>query len=327
MLNINVQRTCIELANLPLNFEAYPTFFGSDHAYYSPTGRVFKIPSTLTSDLSASIDEAAEIWNRFFERHPNIRWFLFMPDIDFISLVSPGHDLVATPLDRIYWETEFFSKLSESSTYIDGGYTDAEKWEANFFRTDHHWQIQGAFSAYQAMAKELGVTPIEAEGFFQTDSDEFWGSRARAGLCFLGPSDIVWDIAYEPSELQVRIDGEDLDATFLDIGFYYPATPYKTQAKLPDIYTGRFHTDFGLIEIENTDAETEKTLLIIGDSYTNNIERLFAENYCKVYVMDPRHFTGNIDQLIYTIQPEDALVIISAFWNDELDGTFIEAIR
>ncbi len=87
--------------------------------------------------------------------------------------------------------------------------------------------------------------------------------------------------------------------------------------RFQNVYAEWFHSDHGLIEIENESAETDKTLLIIGESFTNNVERLFAESYRKVYVVDPRLFEGNISQLMVAASPDDALVILSGTWSSE----------
>lgn len=315
--NAAVQRNFIELANLPFGFKAYPTFFGAKHAYLPATNRVSAMPSAQNSDLKASINKAAATWSTFIERYPDTRWFVFMPDWAPMSLVGPIHDLIANPADRAYWESEFFAKLPESCTYIDGAYENAEEWEAGFFRTDHHWQIQGALPAYKMIAERLGVVPIEFKEFYETNSGDFWGSYARLGLCLSEDGDVVWDVIYNPSALKVRVDGEDVDATFLNEGFYDPYTRFSAQTELPNTYSEWFHFDYGLIEIENENAETDKTLLIIGDSFSDNIDRFLAESYRTVCAVDPRYFTGDINQLITLLHPQDALIILSAYWNDE----------
>ena len=316
-LNAAAQRSVIEIANAPFNFEAYPTFFGAGYVCIPAMGRVSAMPPVQSVDLATSIDGAASSWSAFIEKYPDIRWFVFMPDWPSISFVSPVHDLIANPVDRAYWEDRFFSKLPESCTYVDGAYEDVDDWESAFFKTDHHWQIQGAFAAYRKIAKTLGVTPIESVELYETDSGQFYGAYARSGLCFPDEGDAVWDIAYDSSPLIVRINGKAVDPTSLDEGFHDPGTSYRAQSEFQNIYAEWFHSDHGLIEIENENAETSKTLLIIGESFSNNFERLFAENYCKIYVVDPRLFEGDINQLIAAAHPDDALVILSGTWCSE----------
>lgn len=322
--NAALQQAAIQFASLPFGFEVYPTFFGSDYLYSPTKKRAYKMPLVQSADLSASINKARSVWSALIERHPDTRWFIYMPDRAPISLVNPGRNLINNAADRKYWEDEFFSKLPKSCTYVNGAYENAGKWDSDFFKSDHHWQIQGAFSAYQTLTKRLNVTSIEHAGFFETNSGKFWGSYARGGLCFSGESDRIWDIAYIPSALKVRINGKDANATSLDKGFYVPNTSYIAPAEYSNVYEGWFHVDYAHIEIENETAETDKTLLIIGDSFTSNIERLFAENYRSVYVVDPRHFTDDINQLISAIQPNDTLIMMST---NLADDYMLENIR
>ena len=316
-LNAAAQRGIIEIANAPFSFEAYPTFFGARYVSIPAMGRISATPSVQNAELAASIDEAASLWSAFIEKYPDTRWFVFMPDWPSISLVNPVHDLIANPVDRTYWEDRFFSQLPESCAYVDGAYEDSGDWELAFFKTDHHWQIQGAFAAYRKIAKSLGVTPIGPVEFYETDSGQFYGAYARSGLCFPDGGDVVWDIAYDPSPLVVHINGKAVDPASLDEGFHDSGTLYRAQSEFQNVYAEWFHSDHGLIEIENESAETDKTLLIIGESFTNNVERLFAESYRKVYVVDPRLFEGNISQLMVAASPDDALVILSGTWSSE----------
>lgn len=63
-------------------------------------------------------------------------------------------------------------------------------------------------------------------------------------------------------------------------------------------YSEFFHADQGLIEITTDDAASNRVLLIVGDSYSNSIERLFAAEYRTVYVVDPRHRSEKLDQFL-----------------------------
>lgn len=311
-----VQRAIIELANTPFEFDTYPTFLGSNVLYSPIKNRVFEMPLLQSAGIADSLDAAAEIWGAFIERHSDIRWFAFMPDRSCVSFVNPGHELISSPADRSFWVDHFFSKLPESCTYIDGAYKSAEEWEKDFFLTDHHWQIRGGLSAYRTIAEQLGVTPIQHSGFYKTDLDEFWGSITREGIIFSCANDEIWDVAYVPSTLAVRIDGVDVAMSSLDMGFKEASIEHGSSSKFSKDYDAWFHTDYGHIEIENDSAETDKVIIIIGDSFSSNIERFFAENYRTVHVIDLRIYKDGLEQLIHNVQPDDILCIISVAWND-----------
>lgn len=122
---------------------------------------------------------------------------------------------------------------------------------------------------------------------------------------------------YSPNTLKVCIDGEKIDASSLDKGINDSTDFHRNQSMLLSGCHEWFHWNHGLIEIENNNAETSKTLLIIGDSFADNIGCLFAENYRYVYAVDPRHLDEDIKHLISNVQSDDALVMLSIYWNDE----------
>lgn len=92
--------------------------------------------------------------------------------------------------------------------------------------------------------------------------------------------------------MRVKINGKEQDAAKLDANIKSPAG-YSKSSRYANAYAEIFHTDYGIIEIRNEEAP-DGTLLIIGDSYTNNCERLFAENYRTVYVIDPRKYEASV---------------------------------
>ncbi|MBR0404365.1 MAG: hypothetical protein IJI68_04050 [Eggerthellaceae bacterium] len=75
-------------------------------------------------------------------------------------------------------------------------------------------------------------------------------------------------------------------------------------------YASYFHGDEGLLEIQ---ADSGKgSLLIVGDSYTNCIDYLFANQYRHVYVIDPRYYTETIDSFMQDHEVDDAVMIMGS---------------
>jgi hypothetical protein len=99
--------------------------------------------------------------------------------------------------------------------------------------------------------------------------------------------------------------------------------PYNKTRLLENVYASYFHNDFAVIEITNEQAPSEETLLIIGDSFTNSFERLFAEHYHTVYVIDPR-YSESLDSFLVDHQIDDGQQYEGGDGNDE-PPLFLEA--
>lgn len=65
-----------------------------------------------------------------------------------------------------------------------------------------------------------------------------------------------------------------------------------------------------LIEIESTCDSG--SVLVVGDSYTNCIDYLFASVYRHVYIIDPRHYRGTLDSFLKDHDVDDAVFIMSS---------------
>ena len=55
--------------------------------------------------------------------------------------------------------------------------------ETMYYRTDHHWTLQGAYQAYLALAERLDYTPLALEDFRTLRLTGFHGTTlSRSGL-------------------------------------------------------------------------------------------------------------------------------------------------
>ena len=150
--------------------------------------------------------------------------------------------------------------------------------------------------------------PVVPESIVSYDAP-FYGSFSRLGLCKTRRPDAVQDIQYPEANLRVVVDGQEASIEDLRHRALYDAREWSA-----DPFTLRyeeyFHWNKGLIEIVNDDAESDRILLIVGDSYTNPLERLFAENYRTVYCIDPRYYTTPLSDFLDTHQVDDLLFLL-----------------
>lgn len=309
--NALLQRKAIEVSNCLFGYETYPTFFGSKYIYTPSTGQVTEKPLLQRDESVENLEDYARVYVDFIERHDDIRWGFAFPDRSDVSRVAPGHDLVSGPADSLYWEKHFLGSLPEGCASIDLSYDDAAAWSNDFFKTDHHWAIGGGYSAYAKICASFGKVPASVGEPYEVKTGTFWGSAARRGLCFAGEGDQIFDYRYEGASLSVAINGDAKNMTSLDKGIFDPTVSLKKTSKFTNVYAQWFHTDYGQITIESGDEAAHGSLLIIGDSFTNNMERFFAHNYETVYVLDPRYYKGSIDEFVGQHEIDDAVFILS----------------
>ena len=284
--NARVQRAVIELSNLAFSFDCWPTYFGSTRAYSKSHNVLFDIPRTTLKFTSEKLDKWTKKYTNMIEASPEVDWVFCLADKDLSSKANPAYDLCASTADRDVISEGFLSRLPEECEVVGVTYEDTDAYYEKYYKNDYHWNIKGALEAYEEISSALGIEPVASEDdvFCVAHDQERLGSALRIGLSKQVTKDDFFDVAYAESELSVTVDGEEEDADWLVA--YKNSDGGDADADESKTY---FHSNVGIITIHNEDLDNGETLLIIGDSFSNSIERLFAESYETVISFDPRN--------------------------------------
>lgn len=303
-----MQRLPIAVSARLCNFKAYPTYYGSQYAYESERDAVIPFPAPITVDMQESLTNSTRAMNSVATNNPEIEVFYcepphqaYMPSNPLLPLFS--HQANDKPAGRIIED-----QLSPRITAVKLDTTDSS--DGISYRTEHHWNMAEAYAGYRDIlsAMDASATPVSPEREIQFDVP-FYGSYTRLGLCTTDKPDAISDIVYPESNLHIEIDGtrktlEDLRHRSL----------YNNREWDPERFTLRYeeyyHWNVGLIAIANEGLDSDGTLLIVGDSYSNPIERLFAENYKTVYCIDPRYYQETVPAFLQTHHVDDLLFLL-----------------
>ena len=159
-----------------------------------------------------------------------------------------------------------------------------------WYKTDHHWTTAGAFIAYAAISKQLGIEPVGIESFrIDRVSSEFFGtSFSRVGG--------IWGTA--DSINLYRYNGDDAytlripQTNTVKKGFYaWEALDGK------DKYSVFLGGNYGVMTVVKDGGEERKKLTLIKDSYANSVIPFLAIHY-DITVIDPRYYTGDISEIL-----------------------------
>ncbi|MBO4562800.1 MAG: hypothetical protein J5772_04230 [Clostridia bacterium] len=188
-----------------------------------------------------------------------------------------------------YRDADYIARIREmSSAYVPdliALYGAASDKEGLYYRTDHHWTMDGAYLCYRDICERFGVTPMEKSAFTVTGY-EFYGSFYReAGLWLTEPDTLeVWRSSVL-EVAKVTIGRGDRAKKYEGV---YDSTKLKDDEI--DKYAAYLYSNNGLTVIENPLGNGE-TLLIVKDSYGNSIAPLFAMNYSRIVMIDTRYYT------------------------------------
>ncbi len=172
-----------------------------------------------------------------------------------------------------------------------------------YFKTDHHWTMEGAFLAYAAWCRMHKTDPVPLAQFApECISRSFYGTLYSKAPGFKTQPDLLVIPVNLPSA-DVTIDGT-------------PASGIYSWEKLnaKDKYGIYFGGNFGRIDIqkkiESSPADAgEKTLLVIKDSFANSMVPFLMADYDKIIMLDFRYFNDSVTELLQTEQPDETLVL------------------
>lgn len=173
-----------------------------------------------------------------------------------------------------------YDRLKESS----------EAGEDLYFKTDHHWNMNGSYCGYTSFIEESGGTPYSRSLYTVKERGEFFGSLYQKANTELDESDKDKLFYYD------TVSGLDISIVMkrMENG---KVIEYGTNATVFDEtksdYTFFMGGDNPYVEITNNSMAEGKTLMIIKDSYANIMIPWLVNNYKKIIVIDPRSYEGN----------------------------------
>lgn len=312
LANVRWQRKMIGAASKLFGFDVYPTFYGSGYCRIASWIRIAPIPPKHLPNQESIWIEAAKQYTKIMNDYPKSRYFFAIADTPSLSSTGPFRHIVSNPVQYQHYYRHLKENLPKSCTLIDLSYSKGEDIDRDYFRTDHHWRIHGAVRAYNRIVEYLGMTAIQFEAPAAVTEQEFFGSYARSARDPDVTGDAIFDIAYKRSRLLVNVDGKDVPESYLDYG--YRKIPYKKRTVFEEMYGGWFHSAVRIVHINNKTAHSG-TLLFVGDSFGNCMERFFAENYRDVYKMDPRFpdFMQTLNDFLSTHAVDDVLFMFTGY--------------
>lgn len=297
LTSASLQRTAITASNILFHWECYPTFYGSDIAAVPSQGRLVEIAEKATGEILATGERVRDEIDAFSERHPDQHVFVFLGPDSMNIQGSPTAALESDPLTYDQLEA-IFEDNDGKFQWISGNITYDEFLDG-WHKTDHHWNIQGAFAAYERMAAALGfgdevLIPSELITY---EEPPFRGASARRGL-MSSYEDRITDFRFSSfPQLSVTINGSEGTSEDLVHEKAYGSGSWDVNP-FANHYADYFHTDYGLVTIRNEESDSDEDLLIVADSYSNCMERFLATHYRTTYVLDPRHLNTTLDEFL-----------------------------
>ena len=195
-----------------------------------------------------------------------------------------------------------------------------EQVEKYFYRTDHHWNADGAFFAYQQIMKAVQArfpgtktTFTDAALWEKTVIPDWWLGSAgrRVGTLFGGLEDMDLLLPAFETEMSRYAPG-----IWAFRGDFRKANIREYYVEYRDfLNTDNYHRYLGggypLTLHRNQRAENRMKLLIIGDSFKVPVECFLSTEFTAIDVLEPRGY-GKMSEADYAaLNPPDMVIVLN----------------
>ncbi|MFY0518421.1 DHHW family protein [Lysinibacillus sp. UGB7] len=221
----------------------------------------------------------------------------YMPDDAGIANNTKLHELVtAAGVDNV----RLYDEMKEDFSA-----------ERNFFKTDHHWTMRGAYSGYEALLKTISerigetIKPIpfdEANTFCLPN--QFAGSWNKIlymtvdnneQICYNEPASFATQFTIYDGTMEEGVTAP------------YEAVYGRAKKMSPDAlvnYADAYSRDFAELTIVNENYDSDKHLVVIKDSYFNTIQFHVASHFKTVTILDLRYLENDVISYLQSMQPD-----------------------
>ncbi len=287
-------------------FHTYVLGVKDNNGYYYQDGYLAKQELTLNREaLEQKVKKLNGLYNDILKGQGT--WYVtLVPDKNHYLAEKYGYPALD---DQVLEDT--LRQGLPWGTYID--LTGVLRLE-DYYRTDTHWRQENLLPAAQVLCQAMGGLGPQNDYTPEKLETPFYGVYHAQAALPVQP-DELW-ILNSPAldALQVSVDGSQVDGVY-DLSKLESADAYNL------FLSG---AKSGFVEIQNPNARTDKTLLVIRDSFGSAMGPLLTEDYAKVFLVDLRVFTNPalLPVLMGDLENMDVLVMLSALSLNNGDEAF-----
>jgi len=224
------------------------------------------------SDLNYRVINQVNFFNSLYNSNKNVNLNIYL---------VPRYEQTSLPNNNLENYTKKFKELLDKNINVSElKINSIEEYTEKFYKTDHHWNMYGAYEGYQDIMKMLGKQPQSLE-IKQVSNTKYYGSLAKSSLSKL-TYDNIYDIILD-TDYRTLVNNEENNAKFKP-----RKITYDKNYDFFDYYIHYFNGQYGTVQYTFNNNSTEN-LLIFSDSYAWQIDYLIASHYKNTYVINLRY--------------------------------------
>ncbi len=197
-------------------------------------------------------------------------------------------------LARDYADNELFVKADELTpdiSFLDTRRVMIDAYNEGkniYYRTDHHLTSVGSYEVYKTYCDFNNIPyPVKSDYTIETQ-DDFYGTTYSASGYWLTDADSIemWDLGEK-----ITVTLEENNSKKSNTMFF--KEHFKNKDKYPVFLDG----NHSYVHIQNTSAKAGN-LLIVRDSYAQNLAPFLSHNYKNIYMIDTRYYRNSVKKLV-----------------------------
>lgn len=244
----------------------------SEYIFYNKENDFYYLENQYSKEeLDKRLDTQVAMFNKL--ANLDIDMYLYFPTRYELTMLKDNN--LSSYVDS------FKDKLSSKIKVANMDITSLEQYKNYFYKTDHHWNMNGALAGYYDIMDILGKAPVDNLEVVNKRERKFYGSMAKSVLNNK-TYDYILDVD-KKLDYDVLVNGKQASEVFkprqirLDRDYLYY-----------DYYVQYFNGQYGEI-CYDYHQDKEENLLILSDSYAWQIDYLIASSFNKTYVVNLRY--------------------------------------
>lgn len=219
-------------------------------------------------ELEERLNKEASFYNDINNKFPDVNLALYIPlryESFQFNNINENYDLV----------NKFTKKLNNDIKYSFFEVDNINDYKKYYYKTDHHYNSYGAQIAYNDILNMFNIDNnmlINHKEVYKP----YYGSMAKSTL--------LKRVSDKLTAIDIK---NDLKVNINDVNFK-PLEKKDRSDPFYDYYVGYFNGMYDEIIYEN-DSSFNRNLLIIGDSYSWQVDYLLAKSFDKTFVINTKY--------------------------------------
>jgi len=284
-----------------------------------------KRPELYSENYKKAVTIRSNYYNDLIKENPSINLFVFpvLHKQDWLVMCKEYFKIDSGIFAGDKYVNVFRTLLDPRIGYSWGGENVApERALMFYYKTDHHFNMPGAYTVYRGVVNLLRETvkdmtePLEPKRWFSVPNVAFRGSNARRGGGYESLFEVIEDGEFDLPVSQVLINGVDRkgkhNKKLTYLGGSIPSGDFI------DHYDEYFGTNYACLEVINNN--NNRNLLQISDSYDNSMVPLLSSHYKHSFFIDLRNYkrvmgeSFNFKKFVYDNKIDDVVFFGSQSW-------------